>query len=123
MIRNADHWRIETGRSTHYRSVSCPEFNCTSYYMGFQVLLTLEGSQDHLIAKIRQSRMRYTEEQIEGKLILFTFPEGQECFEGQAGEHKTNLERDPVFKKNKTVQEFNQWQDGIGESLYRLGRQ
>jgi len=56
-------------------------------------------------------------------LIRFVFAPGQECFEGQAGNHKSNLERDPIFLKNRTVQEPEQWQDGIGESLYRLGRQ
>jgi hypothetical protein len=123
MIRNADHWRIETPRSSHYRTASCAEVNCVSYYLGFQVLLTLDGTQDYLMVEIRQSKMEYTEEQIGGGLIRFVFSPGQECFEGQAGEHKTNLERDPIFLKNRTVQEFNQWQDGIGESLYRLGRQ
>ena len=123
MIRNADHWRIETPRSTHYRTASCSEVNCVEYFNGFQAVLPNDGTRNGLITFIRRSKMDYTEERMEGNIIVFTFPKYQECFKGQAGEHKTNLERDPIFKKNGTIQEFNQWQDGIGESLYRLARQ
>ncbi len=121
MIRNADHWRIETPRSSHYRTASCAEVNCPNYQNGFQIILPTTMIVQ--IIAIRESRMQYNEEEMEGGLIRFVFAPGQECFEGQAGEHKTNLERDPIFLKNRTVQEPEQWKDGIGESLYRLGRQ
>jgi len=75
------------------------------------------------IIAIRESRMQYNEEEMEGGLIRFVFAPGQECFEGQAGNHKSNLERDPIFLKNRTVQETEQWKEGFQESLYRLGRQ
>ena len=121
MIRNADHWRIETPRSSHYRTASCAEVNCPNYQNGFQIILPTTMIVQ--IIAIRESRMQYNEEEMEGGLIRFVFAPGQECFEGQAGEHKTNLERDPIFLKNRTVQEPDQWKDGIVESLYRLGRQ
>ena len=121
MIRDADHWRIETPRSSHYRTASCAEVNCPNYQNGFQIILPTTMIVQ--IIAIRESRMQYNEEEMEGGLIRFVFAPGQECFEGQAGEHKTNLERDPIFLKNRTVQEPEQWKDGIGESLYRLGRQ
>ena len=121
MIRNADHWRIVRPISTHFKTVSCEEVNCPNYYNGFQIILPTTMIVQ--IIAIRESRMQYTEEQIESGLIRFIFAPGQECFEGQAGNHKSNLERDPIFLKNRTVQEPEQWKDGIGESLYRLGRQ
>ena len=120
MIRNADHWRIETPRSSHYRTASCAEVNCPNYYKGFYIVLPTTMIVQ--IIAIRESRMQYTEEEMEGGLIRFVFAPGQECFEGQAGNHQSNLEREPIFKKNGRIQEVNQWQDGIGESLYRLGR-
>jgi len=121
MIRNADHWRIVRPISTHFKTVSCAEVNCPNYYNGWMTVLSA-GYCDE-VAFIRRSKLAYTEEQMEGGLIRFVFAPGQECFEGQAGNHKSNLERDPIFLKNRTVQEPEQWKDGIGESLYRLGRQ
>ena len=121
MIRTADHWRIVRPISTHFQTVSCAEVNCPNYQNGFQIILPTTMIVQ--IIAIRESRMQYNEEEMEGGLIRFVFAPGQECFEGQAGEHKTNLERDPIFLKNRTIQEPEQWKDGIGESLYRLGRQ
>ena len=120
MMNRNDHWRIIRPRSSHYKPASCERVSCRNFYKGWQTVLG--GNQIDEIEMIRHSNMRYTEAWIDGTSVVFTFEAGQECFTGQANGHVTNLERDPIYKKNQQVMEPNQWTDGLFETFYQLGR-
>lgn len=79
---------------THWRPATCEEVVCTHHANGWQTAVDeateLGQRQAHYIRRV--AGRAFTEAR-EGALTVFRFPAGQVCF----GEHRRQLERDPVF--------------------------
>lgn len=95
--------------TTHYGWVSCRDFDCEQFLLGFQLVLPLESDQTAWMRSIRDKvvqvavdqagqpvRHRYwfTEELTPDGLVTFTFPPGQPCF--RASQHRWHI-RPPLF--------------------------
>jgi hypothetical protein len=112
-------YQMSYPKRTHWREVSCHEFKCDQYLMGWTT--TLSAGNDQLGWIRFKSGLRFTES-TDGLVVKFRFPAGQECFTGRAGQHRIALERDPNFKIDKHQMEFNQWMDDFQENQYQISR-
>lgn len=84
--------------STHRRRASCAEVDCERRARGWATLLDV-SSPGHASAAnwIRlHSGLSFTVEQV-GDAVTFTFPAGQDCFDGLGGRHTVPLDREPVY--------------------------
>ena len=123
MISRDDRWRIVRPRSTHFKPATCERAGCEKFYLGWHVKRRVDIPEEMAgIELIRNSKMEYVETWVDETTIDFWFAPEQECFDGQAGRHLTNLERDPIYKLNGLQLEPNQWTDRIQERFYQLGR-
>jgi len=66
-------------RGTHTRKASCEEVGCEAYRLGWKTTLDLTTHRDHALWVINESG-RHGSHEIDGMLITFTFPRGQQCF-------------------------------------------
>ena len=112
------HWKISRPRDTHWRAASCAEIGCSKYLLGWETVLPADDVSN--LAYIRRSGLRFREES-DGAVVRFIFEPGQECFHGQANKHRTQLERDPIFKRDNTELEPIQFLDDMNDHLYRIG--
>jgi hypothetical protein len=70
------------------RPASCEEVGCPNYLQGWKTILS-RTSQADLIAVVRGLVTKKFFEEVDGDLVTFTFPAGQECF--QAKGHKIQV--------------------------------
>ena len=112
------HWWITRPRHTHWREASCAEVACSKYVLGWETILPADDISN--LEYIRRSGMSFREES-DGAVVRFMFAAGQECFAGQANKHRTQLERDPIFKRDSTELEPIQFLDSMNDHLYRIG--
>ena len=116
-------WRILRPRSTHFKPATCERVGCIKWMKGWHVERRTDVPEEMAgINLIRNSKMAYVETWVNETTIDFWFSPEQECFDGQAGKHLTNLERDPIYKLNGSQIEPTQWKDQIQERFYQLGR-
>ena len=109
------HWRLNRPRH-HWREATCEEVGCINYMTGWRTILPV-GDMGN-IDFIRRSGLDFREEREDG-LIVFAFAPGQECFTGQAGEHRVAVGRDPILTKNRRVMEPLEWMDNWNDHQYR----
>ena len=109
------HWKLNRPRH-HWREATCAEVGCINYMTGWRTILPVgdAGNLDF----IRRSGLDFREEREDG-LIVFIFAPGQECFTGQAGEHRIEVGRDPILTKNRRVMEPLEWMDNWNDHQYR----
>ena len=88
------------------------------YVLGWETVLPADDISN--LEYIRRSGMSFREES-DGAVVRFMFAAGQECFTGQANKHRTQLERDPIFKRDSTELEPIQFLDSMNDHLYRIG--
>ena len=110
-----NHWKATRPRATHWREVSCKDVDCLMYINGWETILPWDDIVN--IDCIRRSGLAFREER-DGQLIRFRFAPGQECFTGRAGEHRVQLEIDPVFRRNNQVMAPLEWMDRMNDNLY-----
>lgn len=84
--------------ATHRRSASCDEVRCERKANGWRTLLDVSVPAHAAAANwIRlHSGLHYSVEQ-NGDAVTFTFPAGQNCFDGAGGRHTVPLEREPFY--------------------------
>ena len=106
--------------TSHWRIATCAEVDCPNHLLGWKTILPATDLAN--MALIRRSGLSFKE--IPGvDLTTFVFEAGQECFEGQAKRHRTRLERDPIFLRNRETMEPIQWIDNMNEHLNKFGGQ
>ena len=66
---------------------SCEEVGCPKFVLGFTTMLdeTVQAHKDNADWIRYKSQLAFSEELGEEGLTPFTFPQGQDCWEGQAG--------------------------------------
>ena len=84
--------------STHRRIATCAEVRCERQARGWRTLLDVSVPAHASAANwIRlHSGLSFTVEQ-DGDAVTFTFPAGQQCFEGINRQHTVTLEREPLY--------------------------
>jgi hypothetical protein len=111
------HWHATKPKDTHWREASCREVDCLQYIGGWETVLPWGDWAN--IEYIRSLGMRFREE-LDDQLIRFIFEPGQECFKGQAGGHRTPIERDPIFRRDSQIMAPLEWLDRMNDDLYRI---
>lgn len=115
-----------TKHPDYWKKVSCKEYNCKNYQRGWVTTLSMSPMQnpDDLLMNqarynyIRNNSERAFDEKWDGSEVKFHFPAEQECFQ----QHLLPIERDPVFIRNKSQLDFDQFFDEYNETNYRLGQ-
>lgn len=84
--------------STHRRVASCAEVGCDRRARGWKTALDVSVPEHAKAANwVRlHSGLKYTVEE-NGDAVTFTFPAGQNCFDGINGRHTAPLEREPLY--------------------------
>jgi hypothetical protein len=84
--------------ATHRRAASCAEVACERQARGWRTALDVSVPEHAAAANwIRlHSGLRFTVEQV-GDAVTFTFPAGQQCFDGLNRRHTAPLEREPFY--------------------------
>jgi hypothetical protein len=114
--------------ATHFRVVSCKDFDCAAYLngwvMGYDLTDPAKVEAANLIAKAGR---KFTHEIVETK-VIFTFPAGENCFVV----HQVSVEREPIAivrggdwrgnprgEGRKHVNVID-WRDDMGEHLEKI---
>jgi len=66
------------------RRATCEEYRCRNYLDGWRTIVPADKAP--LVRGL--GGYSFTEQAQEGGLVEFTFPAGQECFAGRAGQHQ-----------------------------------
>jgi hypothetical protein len=112
------HFKMDRPRD-HWREVSCLAIGCVNFANGWKTILPANDIAN--IEMIRRSNLGFREEREDG-LIVFIFAPGQECFTGQAGEHRVALERDPIMTQDSRILEPLNFMDNWNDHQYRRSR-
>jgi hypothetical protein len=104
--------------ATHWREATCAEVDCPNHLFGWKTILPATDQAN--LALIRRSGLSFKEEP-DGALVAFIFEPGQTCFEGMAKKHRTRLERDPIFLRNREKMAPLQWIENMNDHLYKFG--
>ena len=104
---------------THWRVAKCREVLCRHYVQGWLTILPVGHDQAGWIR--HDSGLRFVET-VEGGMVQFKFNAEQECFKGRAGQHKIQLERDPLFLIDGRTTDYDPWMDNFRENQYQIGR-
>ena len=73
---------------THWESVRCEDVDCPRFTSGFQTIVPADSQLAGWIRVNLKGTHHWREEHQAGGLIAFSFPPGQQCFLGLAGQHK-----------------------------------
>lgn len=129
-LRTRNHWGAHNPAATHWRKATCAEVDCEQYLNGWRTIVPA-GSDSDLWLEHHSGRhfIRNVVPQPDGaRLAEYVFAPGQQCFRGQAGEHKLPLHRPPILTHRLTARPLirlapNEFVDRMGEHLIRIKRE
>ena len=119
-------WPLET----HWQAATCDEIGCPSWVTGFTTQLDESDEKLRDLADWlrHKSGMHYTESMDVEGLTTFTFPQGQQCWEGRAGMHRVKtgrpeslFQQTPVGTRTFTG-EGRQLNECMNEEVYKVER-
>ena len=116
---------------THWREATCEEVSCPGFLLGFTTMLdeSVQVHKDNADWIRYKSQMSFSEELGEEGLTTFTFPQGQDCWEGKAGKHRVKTGRpERLFHKTLGgVREFTgegrAFNENMNEKVYAVERE
>lgn len=119
--------RLSLPLATHWERVSCEDVDCPRYINGFQVIVPGGGPLAAWIRTNLRASHNWREELQDGGLMAFSFPPGQQCFKGLAGEHKFPTGRPAILTQQRVNHEPrvlrpDDWVDSYQESHDRFVR-
>ena len=130
MIQRTNIYQATFPLESHWRQASCKEVDCPNYVMGWVTRVQIGSSLNDYIKQ--SSKARKYKIVREGELSAYYFEAGQECFKGQAGQHRIKLERGAWLTRNassrtplfleQNAMDVNQWIDEFNEDSYRSTR-
>ena len=130
MIHRTNIYQATFPLESHWRQASCKEIDCPNYVMGWVTKIEVGSDMDSYIREVSKGK-KYKLIR-EGDLNAYYFESGQECFKGQAGQHRIKLERgawltknapirSPLFLEQKAM-DVDKWIDEFNEDSYRSTR-
>jgi len=130
MIQRTNIYQASFPLESHWRKAMCKEVDCPNYIMGWVTRVAIGSDMDSYIREVSKGK-KYKMVR-EGDLNAYYFESGQECFKGQAGQHRIKLERgawltknapikSPLFLEQKAM-DVDRWIDEFNEDSYRSTR-
>lgn len=89
-------YRIVAPSATHRRRATCAEVDCPRRRHGFRAqfdVSTVAGRENALWVERGNHRPLVYGRKVEGPIVTYTFPAGQDCFDP----HSVPLEREPLY--------------------------
>lgn len=90
-------YRIAAPSQTHRKRATCAQVDCAKrkhgYRAQFDVSTVAGRTNAHRIEELGASGRRFFSRVVEGPMVTYTFPAGQDCFDV----HTVTLEREPFY--------------------------
>jgi hypothetical protein len=130
MIHRTSIYQATYPLESHWRQATCKEVDCHNYVMGWVTRVVIGSDMDSYIKEVSKTR-KYNMVR-EGGFNAYYFEAGQQCFSGEARQHRIKLERGAWLTKNapsrsplfleQNAMDVDQWIDEFNEDSYKSTR-